>query len=596
MLITLDFETYYSADFTLKKLATFQYVRDERFKVHGVGIQIDDNEPEWWTDQLEGKLKAIDWSQVTLVGHNLYFDATILFEHFNIVPARRIDTMSMAQALFEPSESVSLDNVAGALGLGHKVAGTLNTTKGIRDLDADLLNKLGKYCLQDVRLTYEVYNRLVAVTPPVELDLIDLTLRMSTAPVLELDETECRMALVEAQTDQELAIENSHVPKAVLSSNQKFAAHLESLGLEIPTKISKTTGEESPALGQNDPEFLELMAAHPELQNLWDGRAAAKSNINVTRAQSWNFLRTHGSKKMPMPLKYYKAHTGRWAGTDKLNVQNLPRGSRLRKAITAPAGHVVLVGDSSQIELRMNAWFSDETDVLTNQREGKCVYRATAAVHFGKDPADITPDERQFGKIMVLGCGYGMGAKRFRHFCASGPLGMKPLHLTEEQARDAIESYREANPNIVKMWRELDKAIATMAVGVADEEFKCVRLRYEQLKLPNGLSMMYHDLCPTDAGWRFGDKYRKSLWGGTLLENIIQALARIVVAEQMLEVDKLDGVRVVGCTHDEIIAVCPEEIAEERFNSMISIMSTPPVWAPDVPLAAEGGWARNYSK
>ena len=596
MLITLDFETFYSKDYSLRKLATFQYVRDSRFKVHGVGIQIDDNEPEWWTDELEDKLKAIDWSIVTLVGHNLYFDASILFEHYGIVPARRIDTMSMAQALFEPSVSVSLNSVAQGLNLGHKIAGTLDATKDIRDLDTDLLHKLGEYCLQDVKLTREIYDRLVAVTQPTELDLIDLTLRMGTAPVLELDESECQLALVEAQTEQELAIENSNVSKAVLSSNPKFAEHLELLGLEVPTKISATTGKESPALGQNDPEFIELMAAHPELQNLWDGRAAAKSNINVTRAQAWNFLRTHGSKKMPMPLKYYKAHTGRWAGTDKLNVQNLPRGSRLRKAITAPEGHVVLVGDSSQIELRMNAWFSGETDVLTNQREGKCVYRATAAVHFDKEPDDITSDERQFGKIMVLGCGYGMGSKRFKHFCASGPLGMKPLHLTDKEARAAIDSYREANPNIVAMWRRLDDAIATMAIPGTDKEFGCVRLQYEQLLLPNSCTLWYFDLHSTEMGWRFGHTRLKSLWGGTLLENIIQALARIVVAEQMLLVDKLDGVQVVGCTHDEIIAVCPEELAEERFNDMIQIMSTPPAWAPDVPLAAEGGWARNYSK
>ena len=598
MNIVIDFETYYCKDYTLRKLATFEYIRDSRFKVHGVGIQIDNNEPEWWTDNIEGKLKAINWSRVTLIGHNLYFDASILFERYGIVPARRLDTMSMAQSIFEPGISVSLNSVAQWLDLGHKIAGTLDKTKGIRDLDADTLAELGTYCLQDIRLTREIFDRFIPHIPAVEQNLIDLTLRMSTAPVLELDKTECALAIAEADNAQQTAIAQSNVPRDVLSSNQKFAAYLESLGLEVPVKKSKTTGKDSPALGQNDPEFIQLMVQHPELQHVWDGRAAAKSNIALTRARSWEYLRTHGSCKMPMPLKYYGAHTGRWSGTDKLNVQNLPRGSRLRKAITAPPGHVVLVGDSSQIELRMNAWFSGQDDVLEAQRKGDCVYRATAAKHFDKDPADITKDERQFGKIMVLGCGYGMGSKKFKHFCASGPLGMAPLHLTDEEAADAIRTYRSANSQIAAMWKTLDKVIDTLTiVGLNNRAFKCLKLAHEQIILPNGMGLSYYNLTPTEEnGWFFGTSGKRSLWGGTLLENIIQALARIVVAEQMLKVDALPDVRVVGCTHDEILAVCPERYAEIRFNQMISIMSQPPEWALDLPLAAEGGWAQNYSK
>lgn len=597
MNIVIDFETYYDKNYSLRKMATFEYIRDAQFKVHGVGIQIDDNEPEWWTDNIENKLKTIDWSQVTLIGHNLYFDASILFEHYDIVPARRLDTMSIAQALFESEQSVNLNGVAHLLGLGHKIAGSLDKTKGIRDLDSDLLAELGTYCLQDVHLTREIADKLVSHMPDVELSLIDLTLRMSTAPVLELDATECALAIAEADNAQQTAIAQSNVPRDVLSSNPKFAAHLESIGLDVPIKKSKTTGKDSPALGQNDPEFIQLMVQHPELQHVWEGRAAAKSNIALTRARSWEFLRTHGSGKMPMPLKYYGAHTGRWSGTDKLNVQNLPRGSRLRRAITAPPGHVVLVGDSSQIELRMNAWFSGQTDVLEAQRNGDCVYRNTAAKHFKKDPADITKGERQFGKIMVLGCGYGMGSKKFKHFCASGPLGMAPLHLTDKEAAEAINTYRSANSSIAAMWRKLDDVIKLLPTKDLDQPFKCLRLFREQILLPNGMSLLYFDLKPTEeGGWLFGSSGKRPLWGGTLLENIIQALARIVVAEQMLKVDALPGVRVVGCTHDEIIAVCPERYAEIRFNQMIGIMSQPPEWAPDLPLAAEGGWDVKYSK
>lgn len=603
MQIVLDFETYYAKDYSLKKLGVLQYVRDSRFKVHGVGIQIEDQPAEWWTDDIAAKLQAIDWSAATLIGHNLYFDATILFEHYGIVPARRIDTMSMARAVFS-DESVSLNNVASFLNLGGKIADTLDQTKGIVSPDADMLAKLGEYCLQDVRLTRAIYDQLLPCTPAVELDLIDLTLRMATHPILELDQSMCRQALIEAQNAQESAIADSGVDKSVLASNPKFAAHLTALGLQVPTKISTRTRETTPALGQNDPEFIELMVNHPELSHLWAGRAAAKSNINVARAQKWEFIRSHGSCKMPMPLNYYGAHTGRWSGMDGINVQNLPRKSLLRKAIHAPEGHVVIVGDSSQIELRMNAWFCGQDDVLQTQRKGECVYRKMAASLFRKDPADITADERQFGKIVVLGCGYGMGARKFRHFCASGPLGMAPIHLSEQDASDTINTYRSTNKQIAAMWRKLDDLIGTLTLSENDlnpegepvTKFKCLGIHHELIELPNKRGLIYQDLQDSDAGWRFGNPAVRPLWGGTLLENIIQALARIVVAEQMLKVDQLPGVRVVGTTHDEIIAVCPERYAEIRFDQMIDIMSQPPQWAPDVPLAAEGGWARNYSK
>lgn len=605
MLVVLDFETFYSKDFTLKKLGVLQYVRDARFKIHGVGVQINDQPAEWWTDNLESRLKSIDWSAATLVGHNLYFDATILFEHYGIVPARRIDTMSMAKGVFEPGIPVNLNNVAKLLRLGNKIEGTLTSTKDIETLGVDQLASLGKYCLQDVALTRAVYNKLFDATPVVELDLIDITLRMGTAPILELNTDEVDLAISEANTEQSNAIGNSGVDKKVLSSNKQFAAHLQSLDLEVPTKISPTTGEETFALGQNDPEFIELMDAHPELTHLWEGRAAAKSNLPITRANKWHFIANHGSRKMPMPLRYYGAHTGRWSGMDGINVQNLPRGSRLRKAIQAPEGHVVLVGDSSQIELRLNAWFCNQNDILQTLREGQCVYRKMASALFNKHPDNISKDERQFGKVVVLGCGYGMGWRRFKHYCASGPLGMAPLHLPEEEAQRVINVYRETNNHIVSMWRELDSRIFTVLYDRNGfEKYKSVVFKFEEVGLPNGRSLDYarlkdiNDYYESESPkWKFHRFQRVcNLWGGTLLENIIQALARIVVAEQMLLVDKLPGVQVVGCTHDEIIAVCPERYAEIRFNQMINIMSQRPSWAHKLPLAAEGGWARNYSK
>lgn len=889
--ITLDIESYFDKQYSLKKLATYEYVRDPRFKVHGVGVKIDDRPTEWWTNEIEGKLKAIDWANTCLIGHNLYFDATILFEHYGIVPARRLDTLSIAKALLPAGESCSLDNVASLLGLGHKIAGTLKATEGVYDLDDELLARLGAYCIQDVELTHEIFLKLSPHIPPDELDLIDLTLRMATAPRLHVDLDMALRAEQEAIDERASAIEASGHPEKTLSSNKQFSQLLADLGIEAPTKVSKTTGEETEAFGKSDPEFIELMAAHPEHQKLWKGRLAAKSTIKATRAKRWVYLASQGSKMMPMPLNYFGAHTGRWSGMDKLNVQNLPRGGALRKAIHAPKGHVVVVADSSQIEMRMNAWFAGQTRTIERFKDPDYdPYREYGAIRFGCAEEDLSKELRQFSKATVLGCiaedtlvltknglfaapsytpiqyitnnhllwdgnswvshqglikkgekdcihvlgiwmtpdhellcdttwttasavvqdanilslaletgsrnlpsqdlssenaaasygysrnavaeaqstessptiyeqgnphdathaqrkkqaahknntsniwissrmtptendcstvsapstiaaltpmttasritgpeespcinpgamielhsyptlplyqdgtlqnlssiesttikgtnpkiydsfqdgqtvrtklhgvssyseytnsnkkfetydiafagpnnrfaikcrnghliahncGYGMGPSKFKHFCASGPLGIPPMYLSDDEAMAAVYGYRNLNAGIVGMWRKLDDLIGTMLIQDADIEFQCLRIQHERIQLPNGLWLDYSDLRATESGWLYGKN--SSLWGGTLDENIIQALARIVIGEQMLQIDRLDDVQVVGCTHDEIISVCPEEIAEDVYNECVRIMSIPPVWAEGLPLSADGGWARNYSK
>ena len=593
--LTLDFETYWDAQYTIKKLSVVEYVRDPtKFKVQGVGLKLDEAPTRWVTENISEELHALDWANINLIGANLYFDGSILFEHFNIVPGRRTDVQSMARALFPRDVRVNLNNLAEMLGLGHKIKGALDKTKGVRDLPPGLLAELGVYCINDVDLTWEVYNTLLPAMPESELDLIDMTTRMATAPVLRLNKTEVALAYEEAKHIKETAIQESGVDEKVLSSNQQFVAHLTSLGIKTPMKTN-AKGIMIPALGQSDPEFLELMSEYPEHQKLWDGRAEAKSNIGISRAKKWQFIRTHGSCKMPMPLVYCGAHTTRWTGTDKLNVQNLPRGGKLRTSIEADDGYVILVGDSSQIELRLSAWFCGQTDVLDTVRAGRCVYRKRASELFNKPEEEITKHERGVAKALVLGCGYGMGPPKFKRFCASGPLGMPPMHFTSDESSALIQGNRTSNHRITGMWRELDGWLAMMMDPTLNEPFKCLQMRHESIVLPNGLLLDYEGLrCTEGDGYRYGNNH--PIWGGTLLENIIQALARIVVSDQMRAVDKLPGVQVVGCTHDEIIAVCPERYADLRFDQIITIMSQAPNWAPGLPLAAEGGWAKNYSK
>lgn len=597
MLIVIDWETFYSTEFTIRKLGAINYIRDPRFKIHGVGIQIDDNPAEWWTDNIENKLSSIDWSASTLICHNMLFDGTILFEHFGIEPANYVDTAALARGLLPPKYSVSLDSVSKMLGLGNKIEGTLNSTKGFVELDPEHLNKLGQYCLEDVRLTRAIFDKLYNAYSDTEKNLISLTCRMACAPRLNVDVDTSSKALEAALSSKTAAIAASFVDKSTLTSNPKFATYLKSLGLEIPTKTSIRTNKKAPALGQNDPEFIELMEANPQLQHIWEARQEAMSNIGESRAKRWIQLGTTGSKLLPFPLVYYGASTGRFSGTDSINVMNLPRGGLLRKAITAPQGFKLVVADSAQIELRVNAWFAGQEETLRALRDGIDLYRSFAASFFDVPPNEVTKDARSYAKAVILGCGYGMGHKKFVHYCASGPLGLDPIRISTENALATITHYRTTHNAIAAKWKELDQVVNLMSIPGMSHQLGCLQVLHEELKLPNGNSMYYPELEYTEEGWIYNkSKGPRKLYGAKLCENICQALARIIVTEQMLKADQIPGNRVVGMVHDEILCLAPEGQAEDTLTQLLQIMSTPPDWAQNLPLAAEGFVSQQYDK
>jgi len=380
MLVTLDFETYYAPKYSLTTLTTMDYVRHEKFKVQGVGIKIDDGETEYYDEhEAESAIRELDWSDVTLVCHNTPFDGYILTRYYGVIPRYYIDTAAMARAL-APGQSASLKDTAirtfpddESMRKGDELA----STKGIYDLDPELSKILGTYCIQDVDLTYALYIQMHTQMPKSEMDLIDMTCRMFCEPKLVVD-----LELLYKFRDETIAaslavVEAGGVDRKVLSSNQQFAAHIESMGLVPPTKISPTTGKAIPALGKSDKAFTQMQKMYPEHQHIWDARLAAKSRINETKAQRF-IDATHTDGTISAPLRYYAAHTGRFGGTEKLNMQNMPRNSPLRLALTAPKENLIFVADLSAIEARVLAWLADETELLQLFRDGK---RTTLLIH-----------------------------------------------------------------------------------------------------------------------------------------------------------------------------------------------------------------------
>lgn len=608
--VTLDFETYYDQDFSLRKLTTAEYIQDPRFHVHMVGIKIGNGQTTIAIgDKIEEALYAINWEESRLVGQNLNFDGFILAEIYAIYPAVYVDTRSMSQALYVGEKSHSLAAIADRLFTGWAKGDELADSKGVAELNGDLLTRISDYCKNDVELTYAAYCEMVDFLPVKELELIDLSARMFCKPQLFLDVERATASLEGIQKHKIKVIEAGGLAKTKLASNPQFAAWILANGMVVPKKESPTTGKETFALGKNDIGFQRLIANHPEHQNVWAARLEAKSTIAEKRTERFIKHAQVNGGRMPVPLNYYGAHTGRFSGRDKINFQNLQRGSELRKCLIAPEGYQLVVVDSSNIEARMLAWLAGQDELLDIFRAGDDVYAEMASRIYGfpvnkKD----NPTERFVGKTAVLGLGYGMSAAKFRMTLATGAMGPR-CDLSETDAYLVVKTYRGSNHRIVALWREMDRAILEMMrpsnhMRIGD----LLPVSGNRIKLPSGLFLRYPSLRYNISGADDSHSYRRPeivygaenrLYGGKLTENVIQALARIVVCDQMLEIDKACqevGGAVVLTVHDEVVAVVPDRYAEEMYSLALDAMRMPPAWAADLPLDAEGGFSREYSK
>lgn len=598
-LITIDFETYWAKDLSLrsKELNMSEYVLDDRFSIHMMGIKIDDRPVKVVPgDRVLEELNKINWSESALLCQNTAFDGFILSQHFNVVPAFYYDTLSMGRGAFSVSYPLDLDSLAKYCGfVGKPKKESLLKTKGVRTLPPDLWGEVAAYCADDVNETWNVFNALVKGYPPDELELIDLTIRMFCEPVLQVDLNRVQAALEVELGKKVAALFKANASAEELLSDKKFAELLKSRGVVPPTKTSLTTGKTAYAFAKTDPWMMASRDLPGEVGALVQARLAIKSTIGETRAER---LLNVGDRPLPVMLNYCGAHTGRWSAGNKMNLQNLPRGGELRKSILAPKGWVIVVCDSAQIEARVLAWIARHTVLLDLFRAGSDVYKWMAANVYNKAIADITKDERFIGKVCTLGLGYGMGASKLRETLAKGALGAPPLRVSTTQANDWVDAYRYTNSPIVEFWEDANDVLQRMAAGT-EMPFGPMEIMENALLLPNGLALHYPELGIREVKGRRGYHYlSRKVWcpiyGGLLTENIVQALARCIVAEQMLRISRF--YRVVTMTHDEVVCIAPAAGAERCLDLMISEMKTPPKWAPDLPLGAEGGYDVMYSK
>jgi len=598
-IITIDFETYYDKDYSLSKMTTEEYIRDPRFEVIGMGVKWEDGPTKWYSDAAE--IKAVlescrkDWQDHAIVCHNTMFDGAILAWHYNVVPGFYFDTMLMARALHSSVEvGGSLKALASHYKVGEKGDEVINALgKHYADFSTEDLIRYGDYCRNDVDLTSRLFHILSNLLCDSEQRLIDLTLRMFIQPVLRVDDALLVQKLEEVQEVKKqmlstlmthLECDTEEAVRKKLASNPQFAELLRDCGVEPPTKISPATGKETYALAKTDQGFIDLQTHEdPIVQQLCAVRLGTKSTLEETRLQRFIEIGSRNRGSLPIPLKYYGAHTGRWAGMDSVNFQNLPSRDKskktLKNAIVAPPGHVVINSDSSQIEARVLAWFAGQLDLIQGFAQGRDVYSEFASKVFNKPVSRENPTERFVGKTCIVGLGYGTGAEKLRQ-----TLKLGGADLTLEKCKEIVELYRRENYTIPRLWRKLDLVVSQMmATGTS------------HYTLPNELKLHYPNLRIVNGGTVYDSRRGiVNLWGGAMTENIVQAMARIIIGEQMLAIS--ERYRPVLTVHDSVVIVVPEEELAEAMEFITITMSKAPVWAMGLPVTCEAKAGKTYGE
>lgn len=618
-IIALDFETYFEkGEYSLRspKTSMSEYVRDKRFKAQCVAIQTNKQRKARWVPDVKIKafLQTIDWSTTGLLAHNTAFDGFILSQHYNIVPAFYFDSLSMARPLFSNHIGAGLDEVAKYLGYAGKEKGeALQATKGIRNLPPALMKPLGLYCADDTQDMMGIFRDMLAMDFPLEeLQLIHHTIKAFADPVCNVDVPLAKKELANERRKKTLLFKRAikHMSlktidevKSGLAKNEILAQSLRDNGVEAPKKPSPTAGKDDIyAFAKGDLAFQKLQRHSNEvIRDLIEARMAVKSTIGETRAARMILRGTTGDNKLPLFLNYGKAHTLRWSGGDKFNPQNFVRGGNMRKCIKAPPGYKVIVVDSSQIEARMNAWLWEQNDLLELFATGGDPYKQLASEIYGIPIQKITKPQRFVGKIGTLGLGFQMGAEKFQYTLEVGAMG-PPMIISLAEAEIAKNAYRRKNHRIVAGWRFLENMLTKMMLG-EDYIFKDILYFHkEAITTPSGFNMHYPELRGTwnnryeryqNFQYRNGRKH-PHIYGGMLNENIIQHLARLVIAGQLLTI--AERYRIVSMTHDEAIYLAPTREAKKALDFGLEAFRVPPDWCSDIPLNAEGGYDNIYSK
>lgn len=648
--IFLDFESYWDSNHTLSKMSPTEYIMHPETEIQSVSIKVG-SEPAYvifGEERIrEHLLNDIDWTDVMVVGHNMSgFDSMILSWRFGINPKMYGCTAAMARSQYSKTSTfvdgknltgVSLKKLAAELGAGKKLDLEATNTKGkkLKDFTSEELKSMAAYNKVDTELCYEIFRKLYPTFPKQEMLLIDMTTRMLVEPKFILSYSLVDKALEDVKAEKAKALRDLYdmlyskteqvvrvleggsdpeeFVRSTMASAAKFGELLRERGVEVPMKASPTNpGKMTPALAKTDEAFIKLQEHEdPVVAAAARVRLEVKSTILETRLEA--FLRAADAcdGKLPVPLKYAGADTtGRWSG-EQYNMQNLPRigpkpkpSDALRMSLKAPTGSKIIVADLSGIELRVNMflWKVPYAMELFKASPDKADLYKYFAAHdlYGIEEAQVTKEQRQVGKVAHLGLGFGAGGATFQKVAKL----MGGVDMDLEEATRVVNTYREAHGEIANGWRRFQDCLPKIAQGTEeaiDPWGLCITDK-NSVRLPSGRSIYYPNLVKErdDNGkteWWYGSgRTRARIYAGKGVENLVQALARDVIAEHAVKFFKATNLRPALMVHDELVYVVREDKAEEYLDQLQGIMRAGVSWWPELVTWSEGDIAGSYGE
>lgn len=541
-----------------------------------------------------------------------------------------IDTMAVAAANNIPQ---SLEDAGAFLNAdyqkdttGKKLIQKLckPNKKGEFNDDPELMLQLTQYCAQDVR-TEMAIGALLRPLGDSEQAVWTLTQRINTrgVPVCPKELQNAVLAVDKAQKsiDEECVQLTGCKP----SERAKLLNWLNEQGAGLDDLTAETVLK-----------MLQRSNLEPHLRRALELR---QDGSQTSVAKYAKMLEVQREGRIRNTLVYHGASTGRWASRGGLNLQNIARptlsdeeierciprvfdqatgsmgelSSLVRSGIKAPDGKTFVDVDFSSIENRVGVWLAGQKDKIEMFRKGLDEYKTFASTALYRVAYDeVTKDQRQIAKSAVLGAMFGQGAKGLVKY-AEG-MGVK---LSEGEAKNAVDNYRTAYALVKELWASCEEA-ATNAIQNPGQPFaagKKITLKVAKgalwMQLPSGRLICWQrpklELVTTPWGAeKFGitvhsqNTYtrawtRNNLIGSSIFQSAVQGTARDFLAEAMLNLDKA-GYEVINSVHDEVLLLVEEQNGESAMNDVIRIMTTPPSWAPDFPLAAEGWFGKRYRK
>jgi DNA polymerase len=646
--IYVDFESFWSTEHTLSRMSPTEYVMHPDTEIISVAIKVG-NAPTYvlfGEQKIREHLQSLDWSDAMAIGHNMSgFDAMILAWRMGVNPKMYGCTAAMARPKYSKTSAlvngksltgVSLKKLAVELKVGAKLDLEATNTKGkhLCDFSEDELADMEEYNKVDTDLCAAIFKKLAPSFPKQELLQIDMTTRMLVEPKFLLNYSMVDKALEDVKEEKRrsllelantLGIEQfvaerldngtdiEEQVRVELASAAKFSALLERLGVEAPMKQSPTNPEKRvPALAKTDDGFIALQNHdNPVVAAAARARLEVKSTLLETRLQA--FLRAADAcdGRLPVPLKYCGADTtGRWSG-EQYNMQNLPRidtknpkpSDALRMSLKAPKGHKIVVADLSGIELRVNMFLWKvpyAMELFASSPDKADLYRYFAAHDLYNITEDeVTKNQRQVGKVAHLGLGFGAGGATFQKVAKL----MGGIDLTLEEATDVVNKYRDAHGEIVNGWKQFQNNLTNIRQGIeaAIDPWGMCQVEHEAVRLPSGRRIYYPSLVKQNENgkheWWYGNGRSKArIYAGKGVENLVQALARDVIAEHAVRFYKDTGLRPSLAVHDELVFAVPEKDAQQHLDHLQGIMRQGVSWWPELVTWSEGDIADCYGE